>query len=464
MLSNQFAFYLWLTLSVGVAFWVGRTKGKEMILGVGMAMAFLGASWFEIEFLGTPINVRIATAIVLLTAFCFHSGRKFFITVTALDVLITAILVWHIVVDVSKGAEFFGTACQAYGEWMLPYATGRYAIVSRRSLSDLAPWFATVGLLIALLAIFECFAASNVWSSVVSQIDDEVTIGDQIRYGYFHRASGNVRHPIFLAVILMLLLPWQIARIETLKSEARSLVQGFLSLATATIGIFATVSRGPLLFLAMSIGFVITIQSRLARFVLIPAGLIACFLLWNNFEASLRYFNQGIEKTNNKRIVQLDESSEPIIQSGTRNRLTVLKLYAPIIMKGGMTGYGTAASEGFPPANIPGLPSDPKARNQVAIIDNSYLNVGLRLGLVGLSLFVGILLVAIAQAASFARRASTYLYPCEKLSCLTFSAILFGVSLEMTSVYLDPDFSFLLLFTIGIVSAFTSVSTVNSIE
>ncbi|TWT89270.1 hypothetical protein Pla100_55870 [Neorhodopirellula pilleata] len=224
-----------LTVSLAFAAWYGRHHGKQYALGAGIAISMLAGTWFEIEVFNTPINVTMATAIVLLIVYCTHSWREIFNAINLLDVLITALFLWHIVVDVYYGGNPFAVAAQAYGQWMLPYASGRYAFVHAGSLEKLSPVFVLVAAIISIGAIFESVSGTNVWEWLLTEMDDKVNRPSGLRYDWLYRAAGPVRHPIFLGIALLSLLPFVVdlcTRAEAHGSE-RAIGGGGLSCGSA---------------------------------------------------------------------------------------------------------------------------------------------------------------------------------------------------------------------------------------
>src|SRR5690554_417312 len=130
-----------LCASCGFAAWFGYRNGKQYVLGAGMAVSLLTGTWFEIDLGGTEINVTIATAIILLVVYCTHSWRQIFKSLHAMDYLVAALAVWLGLVDVIHDGFQPALAAEAYGQWILPYAAGRYAFMHRGSMCKLAPVF-----------------------------------------------------------------------------------------------------------------------------------------------------------------------------------------------------------------------------------------------------------------------------------------------------------------------------------
>ncbi len=448
MFSIEASYLLFVMLSLSTAAYVGRRQGKEWALGVGMAMSLLSASWFEITVAGLPISVSMTVAIVLLSVYCLHSWRKIFWPLTLLDFLVGGMVAWNVIVDTQYGQPFLPTLAKAYGEWILPYAAGRYAFLHRGSLTSLAPWFVAVGCIIALGAMIESWTGINAWELLFHDADDRVTRTTSLRYGLLYRAMGVTRHPIFLGVILMLLTAWAGILIDSAGRNRRRVWLGIAALFLIVLGVVATVSRGPLLGLFATLAFFLAVKYRFVRWALIPTVVLAGFWATMNLDSVVESLDTNIAPER-KTIVEVD--NEQLEYTGTKNRIFVMRIYGPIVLKGGLIGYGTANTDQFPP-NVPGLPSETRSRNRLRIVDNSFILIGLRLGTVGLLLFVSFFLVSIWECLSMRRIASTCLTPSGEGSPTILAAVLVGVGLEILTVYCDYDFVPWILFHFGVVN------------
>ncbi|MEL7264866.1 MAG: hypothetical protein AAFP69_08685, partial [Planctomycetota bacterium] len=186
-----------------------RWRNLRAMLPIAMALSAATATWYQctLPILELPTNTRSVIAIVFLTLFCFHSGRLIFRGPGLLDLLMIALVVWNAVVDTWHGANLVSSAAASYAEWGIPFAAGRYAMVHRGSAQRFAPWIVGIGVVIAVLAIFESATSVNIWD-VLCQIDDEVFRPTDKRYGLAYRACGPMRHPLFLASLFLFILPW----------------------------------------------------------------------------------------------------------------------------------------------------------------------------------------------------------------------------------------------------------------
>ncbi|MCC9654427.1 O-antigen ligase family protein [Rhodopirellula halodulae] len=461
MLSPEISFWIMLTVSLGFAGWFGWQHGKKYALGAGLAASLLAGTWFDITVLNTRINVTMATAIVLLVVYCTHSWREIFRHLGLLDYLIGAITIWHIIVDTYHGEQPLAVAAQAYGQWMLPYAAGRYAFLHRNSLLKLGPVFAIAGAIISLLCVAEACSGTNIWETAFAPRDELVNFNGRVRYGIAYRACGPTRHAIFLSNMLLTLIPFAILMTQREinwfpKLGKRNRLPGLAIVAILTAGIASSLSRGPLITLYVAGCLSIAWLYRPAAWTLLGASLIAAILVAANWNEFIRLIESNEQDRKRASVLVVDDEDEAIIYTGTRNRLVILQVYVPIFLEGGPLGYGTTASTGFPPKDLPGLPTAPKVRKRLGIVDNAFLNNGLRFGWVGLVLFAGLFVLATSTALHLARRASTYFFPLDQRYFIAVAMLSIAFLFEIATVFWSYDYATWMLLGFGTVSGLLS--------
>lgn len=450
-----------LTVSLAFAAWYGRRHGKQFALGAGMAVSMLAGTWFEIEILGTPINVTMATAIILLVVYCTHSWREIFKAINLLDVLITTLFLWHIVVDVYYDGTPLPVAAQAYGQWLLPYAAGRYAFLHRDALPKVAPVFAIVGAIISVLCVAEAWTGTNLWETAFTPRDDKVSFVGQMRYGIAYRACGPTRHAIFLSNVLLILLPFAVLLTQRDISWWPRIgrwnrLLGPVLLTILLVGVASSVSRGPVITLFIASCLALAWYYRPAAWFV--AGITVLLAVWiaTDLNGFLRLLETDEKEYQRTAIVQVNGEDEGVIQSGTRNRLNILRVYGPIFLSGGPLGYGSTTSSGFPPRGLPGLPTNPKDRNQIAIVDNAFLNIGLASGWIGATLFLSLFLLAAFTTMQASTRASTYLYPLDQRFFIAAAGLFAAFLFEISTVFWSYDYYFWILFMFGVIAGVSS--------
>lgn len=423
-----------------------KTLGRRFIVGAGLATSLLAASWFQVSLGDAPLSVQSTMAALVMIAFCLHSGKAIWSPLTLLDVLVASLVTWNVVCDSFHDGFQPALPFIAYGEWALPYVTGRFAVMHGESISKLAPWFAMIGVVISAAAIFESVTGTNLWESIFVPVDDLVRTNRAKRYDFLYRALGPTRHPIFLSVVLMLLAPWTIGWAESAVGRSERL-WGIGSLVALLAGVASTISRGPAAACVIGFAFFGAVLHRGIRYVVVLVVVLGSVAAFVGRDSILRVLETGGESR--RTIVEYE--GEKVIYSGTRNRLFVVKIYAPLVWRSGAFGYGTQATDSFPP-NIPGLPTDPRSRDRLGVVDNAYLNVGLRLGVVGLAIFTGMILLAIVRCLRLQSVASTTLYPAGGLFVSALAATLVAVGIEISTVFLSYDYAFWLLLTLGVVA------------
>lgn len=456
LFTDQTSFAIMLIATLAVAAWFARRHGKHYALGSGVAVSFLAGTWFEITVLDTSVNVTMATSIILLWVYCAHSWREIFKHLNLLDILIGGITIWHFIVDVYYDGQPIVFAAQAYGHWMLPYAAGRYAFLHPGTLSKLSPLFTMVAALVSVAAIYEAFTYLNFWEFVFAQVDDDVTRVEGMRYGMLYRAMGPVRNPIFLGTVLLTMLPYAIDLISRNSTITWHRIAGYGGAIIISLGIVATVSRGPILCLPIAIAFGLAWWNPVLRWGLAVLCLVGGVIAFTNLDSLVEILETNSSDRTRSAIIVLEKGDDPEIYTGTRQRFLIPKVYGPIFIKGGPLGYGTVDSSGFPPENLPGLPTDPAARERVRNIDNSYMNVGLRFGWVGLVLFAGLLISSVWCALQLAPAAATYLFPSDWRIAVAHASIAFSLIFQLATIHFSYDLAFWVIFQMGCIAGLTS--------
>lgn len=453
MIGHYESWICWLMLG-GIFGLAKNFRGcPSTAIGAGMAVAAISATWVSVDIKGSMIDCRVALAVLLLVLFCVHPLGRFRFTWNWLDTSILSFAFWGCVSDWRHSEGIAGVPTRLYGEVLLPYFAGRFLSMRSDSIRHSSTWFCFAGLIIAAGSVFESFTSINLWEWLFAPTDDLVKRIPTSRYDLLYRAAGPTRHPIFLAVLMILFFPWA-ASLAFRTAEGGRRTLGFVSIFVFVLGVLSTVSRGPLigLFLSLvcSVGIV---WPRLAKWLLasVACTTLGLALLGPQFATVLELTDPDDVRT---RVIEV--ANENVIYSGTRNRLLVWEIYAPLLIRGGPMGFGTQAVSTFPP-NIPGLPASTKARETLGIVDNSYLLTGLRFGWIGLSLFLVLIFGSIVMAIRLRRSAGMILYPDGPAFLTALSSCLIGVSFVMLTVFSSFDFMFWVYFHCGVVAGLASL-------
>jgi hypothetical protein len=253
--------------------------------------------------------------------------------------------------------------------------------------------------------------------------------------------------------LFLLLIPWTIALLER-GETGRARAMGWFAFAMALVGIASTVSRGPLVALVIAAAFAMSLHwPRLQPFLGVTA--IVVFLSVTFYGEQLASLIEKTDSTGGRgKLVNVDDKA--VVYTGTRNRLLVWDVYGPLVVRGGLFGYGTQAVDSFPP-NIPGLPKAARAAETLKIVDNSYLLIGLRFGWIGLSLFILLVGGALLMVINRRRAAGLIFYPYGDAFLTALAGILAGVLFEIATVYFSYEFGYWLIYTCGMGAGLASL-------
>ncbi len=424
-------------------------------VGIGLAMACLVPTWGYLDVSDSRLNVRHATAIVLMTAYCFHPQGRIWSTLNMIDVAVAGLVIWHIVVDYTIAGFSSLLPIRAYLEWALPYVSGRFAMMHARSISKLSVWFTGVAILIGLAAIVESFSQMNIWEIVFGQVraDDLIKRPQGLRFGLLFRAWGPTRNPILLGCVLVLMVPWAISQATTNGARWQRFL-GWSGVVSIILGTFATMSRGPLLAIILAALVATSFYYAWARRVFSAAVVVGVLVTVWGWSSLWEFLDRIENESSMAQVVEVDGEIERYTNS--RHRILIFQLYGPLVFRGGITGYGTAALRPIPP-NIPGLSISARDQQTLGIVENSYLTIALRFGLVGVSLFVLLHVAAIVTAFSLACNQSLVTYPAPPIFLVAIGSVLVGMCFEMMTVLPVYDFYFWVLFMCGVVSGLAAL-------
>ena len=448
MFDPSITFAIFVGVSLAAALAAAKRYGPRVSLGVGMAVSVLGPTWITMD-VGLPLKVCSAVAAILLLAYCFHSPRQILSQWGILDAIVGSLAIWHVVVDVYHQGFDWTFMPRAYGEWVLPYAAGRFAMMHRGSILRLSPWFVGVASIIGLACVFESIADANLWSLFFTEVTDRVTRPQTARFGSFMRAIGPAQHPIFLAVMLMSLVPWCWFCAVSPDASRRRRVAGIVGMAAIVLGIMASGSRGPVLAIVLAIPFGLSVRFRAARWTFSAVAIVGAVLLALNLQTALDWLDDASLKKSRGEVVVIDGESE--VYTGTRNRLYVAKVYVPLMLRGGPLGYGTRNVTGFPP-NLPGLPSDAATRERLGIVDNSFVLVGLRFGWIGFALLIALVSVSLVLSLTMQRTIETAQGEGTSMFALGLACTIVAITVELMTVFFHYDMAFWVLFLCGTVA------------
>lgn len=454
MLGNFEGWLLSVIVIVGVWIYLVIRKGPVAALGASVVLSFAFPVWLRIEIGGFPVNVRTAIALINLTGFIlqprkFHPQGKILIPLTLLDFCVVMIGFNHVVADSFASGFTLLLPCRAYGEWILPYVAGRYAVSRQDDLKWIAACVVGVLLFLGLTSCFESLTNVNPFEFLFGNRPTELAGRNASRFG-LKRAFGPTTHPIFFGMMISVLMPWLVCAWQSFESRRMrglTLLAGVVALA----GTVFTGSRTPVLTVMAATAITSALQFKGLRW---PTGLTLALAVGgfaafpNEVTDAVSRWTGGGDKP---RLIEVE--GEPVVSSSSRTRLHVLGIYRNALVKAGPFGYGTEATTGFP-LKIPNMEGTIKSANLFEMVDNAYILITLRFGWIGGICLVILFLTAIATGWSLYFDRPDLLFP-GVVACTLVVVACFSLLL----VFMNYDFGLPILWTMGILSGLASART-----
>ena len=167
-----------------VGAWIFLKYGASEALGNAVVLTFGLPVWLTVPIAGMPIGIRTFVGLAFLVAFAFRGPWKILSPLTFLDATVIGIVILHMISDMYYGASAVAVWNQAYGEWGIPYAAGRYAMRSQRSLEQLAWCVTAVLVVLAVGGIIEMVSGINLWEVVFGIRPEEGFTRKAARFGF----------------------------------------------------------------------------------------------------------------------------------------------------------------------------------------------------------------------------------------------------------------------------------------
>lgn len=435
---------LWLVsllVLVAVAAWRMRTHGPRSAIGIAVAIAIVLPVWVSQNLGGQPIDLRIAGTACALLMYLAHREGTIRTKLVAIDFMVFGLVAVHCLADWYHDGFSLGVFLRAYGEWLLPYFAGRLAIQSMDDVRDLIPVLVVVGCALGGLSLIEAVANVNPFEAIFGNRPVKATSRSLQRWG-LKRSFGPTQHPIYLAVLQLILMPWLLYAFSLAKRQhgpAWWLGAPFL----CAMGIIVTGSRAATLAIPILLYIAAILVFKQWRKPLLLGGGAIVVLGGLFFQPILNGMQEWSgELKNTKPTILVD--GEVVRYTGTTNRLHLLKVYRPAMQRAGLLGFGTEAVSGFP-INVPVGPQDIETLKRVRYIDNAYVLMLLRFGWLGLLGFIAVgvsVLVSQIRLASMTHRSGTQLFACLAGGTAAFL-------LTLMTVWMPHDFGFFYLWIAG---------------
>ncbi|MFN8708856.1 MAG: O-antigen ligase family protein [Planctomyces sp.] len=423
---------LWLVL------WLRH--GPSVALCIVVPLTFLIPVWVSITVYGIPLQVRSLVAFFAICGYAIHPQGKLFDSLTALDVCVGAMCLIQIVSDFLVEGFQLQIPAISYGEWVLPYVVGRYAVGDELNLRMTSVCVLAVVFLLGLAGVVESLSGTNVFESVFGERPFEGFSRDASRLG-FKRAYGTLLHPIFFGIFLLTLLPWCVPYL-TAKVSIHWRIIGGLSLVVGIAGVLSTISRGPAVGVLVFAAVLSIIRWRFLRLpaFVVSTALVVLFVSRPDLLIRMADLSVGEERG---RLVELDGSLSHLTSSS--NRFLLFRVYQKAALNSGLFGYGSEATSKFPP-NVPYLPSMTSAVKNLPYVDNAWLLFTLRLGFLGVIGYSALFITGVITASR------TKLATSETPLMAAFAAGLTASAFALQTVWMNYDCGSVILWTLGIVS------------
>ncbi|MDB5348590.1 MAG: O-antigen ligase protein [Schlesneria sp.] len=432
-----------LALLLAISVVVDLRSGPRAALGAGVLLSFLFPSWIVNNIYGTPIDLRVATALILLIWRLFDPREQICWWFNAGDWAIFVMFFVSVASDTCQDGFSISHFVLAFGTWSLPYIAGRLTIETVQDWRWMTGLFVVVALIFAVSSVAEATTHVNPTKKVFGNRPKDRAPQMMIRNG-LKRAEGPTRHPIWFGMLQCLLLPW------TLVAAARGLrgdgpLWWSITPICSVCGVLATMSRGPALAALAIPYFLCLFFWPNARRYLVGAG-IAAVCAGFLFQPHLRY---GLEYWDNSRYStqagkQIDVDGEKHQWTAMSHRWLVFSAYRRAISNAGLLGYGNTRTADFP-FNVPLGPDAVQATSVFWTIDDEYLIILLRFGWFGLAAFAAICLTSmwhILQQSQFCDAK-------ERLAPLAIAAALPAVMCVFLVEWMPSDYGFLFLWLCG---------------
>jgi hypothetical protein len=435
----------------GVGLFLYIRHGPVAALGATMVLSFAFPVWVKISIGGIPVNIRTTIAIINLTSFLlrprsFHPQGKILVPLTLLDFSVAITCLNHIISDAFATGFSHVLPCLAYGEWVLPYVAGRYAVRDLNDVKWIAPWALGLLLFLGAMSCIESLTKVNPFELVFGNRPTELAGRNASRLD-LKRAFGPTMHPIFFGMMIAVLMPWLACMWEPRASRH---VRTFAVVAgvAAFSGAVFTISRTPVFTILGTASLALALRYRVLRwplFVSLALTIVVFAVFPNEVTDAVSRWTGGGDKP---RLIEID--GQAVITSSSRGRLHYFGIYSDALVKAGPFGYGSQATTGFP-LRIPGMEGSFKSANLFEMVDNAYILITLRFGWVGCGCLVILFLTSIATGWSLYVKRPDQLFP-GAVACMLVVVACFSLFL----VFLSYDFGFVILWTMGILSGLAS--------
>jgi O-Antigen ligase len=444
------AVWLGTILVIGVIWLIASIKvSPQFAIGLTVIMLMLVPAWSNVEFLRLPFYISHAATILCLCMYCVHPKATFPIRLGIVDYFGLTFMATHLISDTLVEGWNWAFLLRTYAEWACPYIAGRLAFQKWADVEKLIPFAVGAATILGIDSALESLTGIHPFEWLHGWRPDENFGRDTARWGLI-RSWGTRSHAIYFGNVQLMLLAWTgYAAYKALMRQWSP--YAIVPFVISCLGIFCTVSRAPILgigvFIAIAV-FLLVPRMRMPTVVLTVVLLLGVVLFWPTVEKLMN--RTGRISTNRLQGPLIKQGGEYVEYSGSMTRWHEFKLYYPAVIRGGLFGYGSTATQDFPP-RVGVQIEDVKALKHWKFVDNSYLLIGLRFGWVGLISFIGLGLSAFLRLSFMGWNK----FEDRNIMAAMQASALGAMLLVVGTVWLAPDYQFVFFWLIGTATAAT---------
>ncbi len=419
---------------------VSKSAGVHVALGSSIIASFCFPSYWKVTVANIPISVQSGACIACLMIYLILGGSLRF-RMSLGDLAIGALAITAAVSDGWLHGGGAVAVATAYGEWILPYAAGRYAFGSISGFSHARFQIAAAILCMLTTHAIDLAFNRNIAFELTSWIDPSWIAPPRAKRFGIVRSAGLTEHPIFYAGALMALLPIAVTT-SAVDRQTRTTKRYLISMISLGL-LAASLSRGAVVAMIGALLFLLSTSTRRMAASVTVAILIsvaAGWLFWPTVRSA--WMSTG-DHSERERLIIIDGKATR--HSSSLARVRAFEVYGKAAARAGLFGYGTGVFATSPP-NLPFLPKEAMASETIWTIENSYLLILLRFGYIGLTCFA--LMIVSACAIPLATRDADL-----RRHLLLFATSSLSIAFLLGTVYPSYQIVFPMLFLNGLGNA-----------
>jgi hypothetical protein len=321
-------------------------------------------------------------------------------------------------------------------KWLLPYLMGRFFLGSAADIGRVLPIFARMVAWMSVLAMVEAVVKFNIINKVLGKTFSLLEEGEGYRWG-MKRAQGNLEHPIFFGMLLVMIFPWTVEAFRRARQGRGPRWWRYLPLLIGG-ALFATVSRGPQIAALFTFAATVFFRKKRWRLPILAGGLALAVSVYVLKEQAVDGLSQMAgEKGGEPILIVLD--GEEVEYTGTNHRILLFSVYRDTFHRLGLFGYG---------AELRGINLEEDIAQRFGSIDNHYMLFLLQYGYVSEGIFLALALCT----AYYLGRAGWKGGPAPSGLAGSLCGAMLAVAVLLVSVWFAPDFGTAWLFCAGLAS------------